>query len=607
MSSSDEDSDCNPPTDKSENQQASDPLEVGPSSDEDSDCILPEVTSENQQAPDPFVEAGEERNDELDNPSARGRFQRGVGEPINRLSGSERQDLSDALEHIITVGNCYRHQFWRMKEYHDRRRMKDQQDENKNETTAAAPTATEPATILHNSSVAGSGGDTGKTEEQGTGYHWDEYYQQHKEATKEGDQLSSADVPQQRNTKQSRKRKSNDALPTKDVVDIHAADLRLYSSNLWEMNAWPKTKNSRFTDEGGGYSSRRNDRRKNDEAWQNERGDRIHPLAFSKLKLSAQQHKSDPDNGISSKHNVIARFKDNAIARAEILERAAAKAEASHFDPNRTGCCSVNILQAPRALLLRCWERSVHAASTSILVDTTLDNQNERSRTGTDDGSASNSQSSSLYSSDQARLICRSLNIGLDATNSEPLFCPVCRVDFDSKKRLEEHYFGNQKQQGCCWIKISEERRNILDRVLQSEVKLQTEQMLRVIMQQSKEAMLLTGSVINNGDLPKRTRPTMKQKRERLFNWQHVLKVLDKELESKVANASVQQSIGDAVAAVTETLQTSLAEETTSTYHKTSERMKNLEKSVPPVLVINPQIMRTVSRRLTERYAKIPR
>ena len=103
---------------------------------------------------------------------------------------------------------------------------------------------------------------------------------------------------------------------------------------------WPKQrKNSRFLNNS-------------DKNWETEHGDSIHPLAFAATRLS-----------------------ENPISNSAAQEKSW---NGGNLNVSTTDT-SLEEDEVPRALLLRCWERAVHASSESIPVhvsrETNLDSQ----------------------------------------------------------------------------------------------------------------------------------------------------------------------------------------------------------------------------------------
>ena len=130
---------------------------------------------------------------------------------------------------------------------------------------------------------------------------------------------------------------------------VHAEDVRIYGTNgedpknVRKFNGlpqypWPSIEYERIPKDDGSSNKKKYLRppklTTDDTQWNVEHGDTIHPLAFQKARLSGvpldHKEKADVDG-----NNMFASKTETAVEDAQV----------------------------PRALLLRCWERAVHAAS----------------------------------------------------------------------------------------------------------------------------------------------------------------------------------------------------------------------------------------------------
>jgi hypothetical protein len=138
----------------------------------------------------------------------------------------------------------------------------------------------------------------------------------------------------------------------RNVMDnlVHAEDVRLYGTNDTHPNSMTQRFNglAQYPWPGIEYESipletkcylRPPTLTADDTPWNLEHGDSIHPLAFSKAKLSGLPLE-DGDRAYVHGNNMFLDKTDTAVEDAEV----------------------------PRALLLRCWERAVHAASNTSCV-----------------------------------------------------------------------------------------------------------------------------------------------------------------------------------------------------------------------------------------------
>lgn len=132
---------------------------------------------------------------------------------------------------------------------------------------------------------------------------------------------------------------------------VHAEDVRLYGTSAAHQHSmrsqrfdglaqypWPSIEYEKIPATGNNYI-RPPQLKTDDTQWNLEHGDIIHPLAFSKAKLSGVPLE-DEDRAFVDGNNMFVGKTETAVEDAQV----------------------------PRALLLRCWERAVHAASNTSCV-----------------------------------------------------------------------------------------------------------------------------------------------------------------------------------------------------------------------------------------------
>jgi len=316
---------------------------------------------------------------------------------------------------------------------------------------------------------------------------------------------------------------SQAAAPKGGVLDLHAEDIRLYGLAGFQCKAWPHPNKQETSLKF---------KKARDEEWDHEYGDNIDPLVFSPTQLSVQVP-NDPEE--------------------------VKKVATTDLDYDQK-VFTLDQKIAPRFLVMRCWERAMHAASSTMVVQD--ETENEVEPTESDNTGVAEFQSSN----DKAREKCRRLKIKLQ--RNSPWNCPVCQLSFDSKKWLEEHFYGRENYRGCCWTLIQEKQRQLIDQTLQNEVKTQAERLVRWVLSQSQN----------------KDRPEAIDGRQGLFDWQHVLETMEHALSS----SQFQLASG--------------MEVSTGYFDETVE----LEKEKPPA-VINKQLLHAVTRRLIDRYAKVPK
>lgn len=262
--------------------------------------------------------------------------------------------------------------------------------------------------------------------------------------------------------------------------------------------------------------------------------------------------------------------------------------------------CTIAEGDANRAILLHCWERAMSAASSVLFVSKTLPSHGDK---GIDDHDDSHDDMKEIIDSGehsieeihlmrQAILLdrrnaetssnpngteedkhkqvveeqvhgpssvsphsrlacedkCRKLKIELPSIS--PYKCPTCTVNFDSQDQLKDHFFGTGESPtrgGCCSVSmIRNQHCQIVNHALHASVTAQLNHLIRIVTSSSG------GSV---------------------QDWRFVVHSLTKYLE---------QGHGD--------------EEAVSNDARMSLRAQ-----------ITPPLIQTVTRRLVERYGKVPR
>lgn len=240
------------------------------------------------------------------------------------------------------------------------------------------------------------------------------------------------------------------------------------------------------------------------------------------------------------------------------------RVDGSNLSTDKTNC-TVSLEEVPRAMLARCWERAVHAASVSIDCRVSLQQQAEdcpsepiNAGTAIDDHEK--------YSVDNAVQKCQELNIALQSSGGGRS-CPTCGIVFDTDEELRKHYYGrtDPSQRGCCWKTIQTTQYELLDQMLQQEVKDSASGIIKTVMASLDNASRQAEP--NNIPL-------------RVHSWQDVLGILD-------------ESIGAS---------TRLREPSTENSQETIQ----CEPRKSPI-VLNPSILRNTELRLIDRYADAPK
>ena len=341
---------------------------------------------------------------------------------------------------------------------------------------------------------------------------------------------------------------------------IHAEDFRIYN-----MAPWPDgrpAKRRRRSDTLNGIDSE----------WNAEHGDTINPLAFSISRLS--QHTSTPCECCTKNH---------VHSPAACIH----VAKTIGGDSCSTGNQNFDVLenQVPHALVLRCWDRAVHASSGAI-----FSNVKEKLSSFTmgsqEDSIGSAPTDTCEYSSASAKTKCDEWNLKLHPV--EPFQCIRCKIEFETLAQLQRHFYGDDrfKQRGCCWELIHFQQRSAIGKVLQTHVQSQVDGLLQAIMDNAQEK--LTGVETN-----------------RLINWQDVMQILQMSLDASKSRTTPtlydEESNGESSGNFPEN---TAPNETISPGHPVLETLEIADCKSP--LVLNGFIMLAVKKRLVDRYADVP-
>jgi hypothetical protein len=429
----------------------------------------------------------------------------------------ERDDIGATMEHLVILGNHYRHQQWRINEW---KRMEE------------GNVANELSPVQKNN---------------------------YDDLSDESDRtsLSSDGSYDERNRALKRQRHRCEAEGDVDRV-VHAQDARLYNSERsegLEPQAWP-----RFP-----YTAAK-EATVSDRKWTEELSDPLNPVAFSVMRLSgavppptptAEAHHFDQSCGTGSKLFRPADYDLDLEYRSD----------------------DINQHEASRAMLLRCWERSVHAAATTIVIETATVEDSE------------NSDNATLYktmtyprsnrSREEAILTCEKLHISWqskkEALNgvedvSVVNQCVVCNVEFSSQGKLLDHFWGTPVTEGCCWLEIERQRREFISQLLESEVHTLVHQLVRLLMMDPSVYSKLS----------------IKQQTPSLLDGFAIWRIIENYLDSsrKIADQSGYSHNENEGSCVLETLEVDCHESP---------------------LPINSAVLEAVRFRLVDRYGRVPR
>jgi hypothetical protein len=340
-----------------------------------------------------------------------------------------------------------------------------------------------------------------------------------------------------------------------------------------------------------------------DEPWELEYGDSIHPLAFSSARLSSTQMATTTLSSAEECDAINGTNLNVATTETSLSER-----------------------EVPRALLLRCWQRAVDAASQGALVTvgveameritntTTTTNLEEAEQDvssrhlfggsilGLVDSTLDHAAGPSIpppravkeppfaaaqrvLAQDTFRTKRKCTSMGLGLTRAQlPMdvskgTCPACYRPFAQLKDLQHHYFGDRDvQRGCCWRRITQKEPRIVADVLENHVKAQIDQYLGLVMDQAFQTTLAT----SGGDDDDSTS-------RKMFTWYDILKFTEEAVVHSSSH-SVETSTTDPRNGI----------------HPMFETFQRKSDSDYP-LVLNPTVLRNARKRLMDRYANVPR
>ena len=397
---------------------------------------------------------------------------------------------------------------------------------------------------------------------------------------------------------------------------LHAEDVRIYGSNGIPREPWPQVQH------------RKRQGIDNDEQWQIEHGDNIDLVTFSIEKLSQMPAMSEDDNVVNGRNR-------------SFVER---EGKESSMDQNRNGTvgegkegratdgANLTSNQLSRDLLLRCWERAVHAMACTPLAPTTtitkktnvptLDRVQANSRVShaAENNTSNNIDQSTDYSSSTARKKCKEWKCELPSREDVPTttsaqqqqqsqthHCPDCHLEYDTIEQLQSHYYGNDayQQLGCCWNVIRTKQRSLIDQILQRHIQLQMDQFIEIVLSQASQNCINTNRTIpfgrRNGNCNNNSR-----KRQRLLNWYDILQFTKTTIGSSIPMRLPMNSMEDTQETVDHHQQQQQHNSTaiTDLNHPILETLQVQHDKYP--LVLNQSIVQAVERRLLDRYANVP-
>ena len=332
---------------------------------------------------------------------------------------AEKTDLKAAVEYVVMVGNEKRHRHWRDSAW------KKSQD------------------IFENS-------EERQRQRQQDEFNMQEQIKLHMQGINFD---ASGEMPGSLNSTPTRTR----------WPELHAEDVRLYgqASNM-PADPWPRGYFDR------GEMHRRKVAGNNDFFWDRDHGDSIHPLEFMESNLSMVD--PPPEKDVAAPKSTFAA----SIETEKLLEASRVR----QLDPDRMKC-TVDPEGVPRAMLLRCWQRAVDAASGS-----TLQKQNPSPAMNAEFHFLKNAASKQQRQK-KAKHRCIDLNVdlfpGMIPPSNPPFQCQHCGNDFETKEKLRAHFHGSKKVRGCCWNLIHAKQRALILATLERDVTNQADALVNMV------------------------------------------------------------------------------------------------------------------------------
>lgn len=302
-----------------------------------------------------------------------------------------------------------------------------------------------------------------------------------------------------------------------DDDEVHAEDCRIYGEIQWP-----------------------NKRRKvvaarQDKEWNVEHGDDINPLIFAQTKLTGQ------------------RLPPEEISKLAAME--------THSTENVT----VAPQDATRALLLRCWERAMTAASSTVGIGHRKRHLTRRKACPEMDWAPPDMTRAGAQDK------CRAMGIELPQDDDNGIVaCPCCSIEFESKEKLKDHFYGDDSVEGggCCWLEIRKRQQAMIERILEAEVGNQVENLISLFFEGQQAA-------VETDDAKPR-------------DWEFVLATLKRKIPDFIHTKILGGFKGKRP--------------------KNSEACQTVlvDKERPP-LVFNAQVYRMAENKVLQRYAKVPK
>ena len=375
------------------------------------------------------------------------------------------------------------------------------------------------------------------------------------------------------------------------------------------MKPWPSSSGRQQQQQQQQDKQKKN--RSDDSEWNVEHGDSVPPVLFRMARLS-QEYPTEEQLRI---------FNDPKSSRMKSLQ---------------STDITLDETDVPRALIERCWERAVHAASNAMVAPVATKTTSVGAGASTTNHGPNHQHRSSQFdintplSQESCQIKCESLGIDIESqradavsteaarsattsssSTSSSTTCPRCTRSFQTSEELLCHYYGNVEKRGCCRALVRPRHLELVRNLLQHHVQSQTDQLLNVVMSQAATDQdkndnndddidddSADASTNSSDEEPKTART--KRKQQLILGWKDVRYFLKSTLEDSASipiEASTTYRRTEARHPVQQSLQTTT----------TSGNDESTSTTQPPPLMLNPMILEAVNRRLIDRYADVPR
>lgn len=358
---------------------------------------------------------------------------------------------------------------------------------------------------------------------------------------------------------------------------LHAEDVRIYGlAEGFPADPWPK--------DFRGTSKRFKVPNDKDAPWDQEHGDKINRLDFTRDVLSNVIPHSNNNNEEEEED-------DSVFAHSMELQQLLDPTRMDQLDPDRLKC-TTDAKDVPRALLLRCWQRAMDAASFSTL-------QQPQKPTQFVHDLKNITRLQQLQKPASQRCVDLTVDMFPWGRPSKPPFgCRLCGNDFETRQQLQHHFHGTEHVRGCAWSEIHSKQRELIATALEKEVVSQADTLVQFIVTSARDRLnTLTLDKTKATATTVTTTTTNQPEIPELFSWKDALDIMKEALLSSEEFEDVESDADGEMPPLQVGGNTTPVREVTKTLQ--------VRDDLPP-LVFNHQVLEAVSSRLTDRYAPFP-